>query len=484
MPRTDLTGWTIPKYAELVARVESDYDAGLEAIRPDSNPIVYSTLVGVKPVFCKIIGGASYLIHELGAYVVRQVFVQHSDSEFLDAHGTNRGYPRKPGTFAVRTIEATGVNSATIPEGSKLQFVSGEQSLSFVTLEDATISSGTAEITIQAEEPGTPSNLVAGSVLYFSNSIVGVDSATTIIASSADQDGVDLESDDAYASRMLDSLSSKGSPASPPSLREIAESVSGIESAWVLRSTPYPGDATILVTASSASSTGGIPDDDGAAYHLPCAVDSSPDPWIYIPKASLDTALGRTALAGDFAGGSCVTNAQDPLNREIIECSYSGLVEHNSTTWKILLDRNPTNEMDGSGSVHLLGPIASTVFGAVYESFDSTDPSQTVHLPADGMDVLVKFPEALELTMTIGLPDNTLAMRNAILESLHSMVSANAKPGGSITSWMVRNAIMNSEGHVNHSLNLFMGNSGDYTSVAGTQQLHVLSDSNVSFTTM
>ncbi len=483
MPRTDVTGWSVPLYKDLVKRVEDDFDAAMTRIEPDDHPIVHATLTGTKPVWCKLLGGASYSLHQMAAYVVRQIFIQHSDEDYLPAHGVSRGIPAKDGTLAVRWIRATGVDTASIDAESPLLYLSGDRSISFVTLQDAVISGGQVDIPIKATETGTNGNLDAGTVLYFSNAIVGVNSAATVLNDPTNEDAVDPETPDNYAVRMLDALSNRGAPASPPELRELVLSVPGVDRAWVLRGTPYPGESLVLFTASNAGETGGVPDDDGGVYHLPQAWPADHD-FVYVAKADLDDALGRTTQAGDFAGGLLVTASRDPLQRQWIPIGYGGLVEHSETVWRIPLGETPQDDVTLDQGIHVLGIQARTIYETVYEQAEPGTTNQTVRLPADGQDAQITTPRPKLLAMTIGLPNNTAAMRASVLSALHDLVDEAARPNGSFTTWMIRNAISNAQGHVSHTLPLFMGSSGEVTTTASAVELHVLLDEQITFTDM
>ena len=72
---------------------------------------------------------------------------------------------------------------------SKLQFLTGSESLTFTVLESGTISSGSVELVIRADQIGVASNLAVGSILYWSNSITGVDPTAVVIEGAANEDG-------------------------------------------------------------------------------------------------------------------------------------------------------------------------------------------------------------------------------------------------------------------------------------------------------
>ena len=92
-----------------------------------------------------------------------------------------------------------------------------------------------------------------------------------------------------------------------------------------------------------------------------------------------------------------VLRSRNPLTREWIPLSYDGLVSVDSDTWKIELAQTPNTALVATDSIHILGPSAWSVYEAIYAQSETGGTSQTLYLPADGMEAIVTTPTSIRV---------------------------------------------------------------------------------------
>lgn len=170
-------------------------------------------------------------VHGLYLYLSRlfnQIFVETSDSDFLELHGSPLGIDRKDASKATGTAVATGTNGTSIPAGTLLQRADGAQ---YTVTVGVTISGGTANMVLISEDFGIDANVTASGSLSFVSPIAGINSTATV-DSSGIIGGADRESDEDYRQRILDRKRTPPQGGAPNDYITWAKEVSNVTRAY------------------------------------------------------------------------------------------------------------------------------------------------------------------------------------------------------------------------------------------------------------
>lgn len=147
-----------------------------------------------------------YSLYVQADWVNRQCFPQTAQGEYLDHHAQLRALERKKATRAQGTVRFFGDGASTmereIPAGT-ICMTPGL--VRFETTQDAVMEAGTShvDVPVQAVEPGTSGNVIAGSVRSLAAAPVGVTGCTNPQAMTG---GADAEDDEQLRTRVLDSF--------------------------------------------------------------------------------------------------------------------------------------------------------------------------------------------------------------------------------------------------------------------------------------
>lgn len=181
-----------PDLTEIKDRIEADLAAEVD----NSNTFLRRS---VFKILAKILAGVAYLIYEFLQYIKDQIFITTADAENLQIHGAEYGISKDFGTKSSGSLSITGTNGSIVSAGAQLQSSTGN--LYNVTA-NATIATGSATLTIQADEAGIDYNEETGAVFTFTSIISGVNSRATVLSPGI-TGGVDEETDEEYRDRIL-----------------------------------------------------------------------------------------------------------------------------------------------------------------------------------------------------------------------------------------------------------------------------------------
>jgi uncharacterized phage protein gp47/JayE len=184
--------FTRPTIATIKDRIESDIKAEI------SSPTDFLRR-SVFKIIAKVLAGAFHLTYDYLAYTKNQIFITTADAESLQVHGSEYGISKDFGTQASGTGTVGGTNGIVIAAGTQLQSSTGNI---YNTTAIATIASGGATLSIQADESGSDYNENGSTTLTFISPIVGVTSSLTV-SSVGITGGIDEESNDSYRARIL-----------------------------------------------------------------------------------------------------------------------------------------------------------------------------------------------------------------------------------------------------------------------------------------
>lgn len=247
--------------------------------------------------------------HQL--WILRQIFPDTADSDYLELHAALRAQRRKTATTAAGAIRFSGTVGAAVPSGVEAKTPAGAV---FVTTAAGVIGAGgTVEIAARAGAAGAAGNLDAGTAVTLTSAPAGVLGAAVVVSMLG---GTDAETDASLLARHLELLRNPPAGGNAADYKRWALEVDGVSAAWV-----YPlrrGLGTVDVAVASA---GGLPSAELVAAvqaHIdavrpvtvaefwavsPTAVPVAVTAQIRVSGVTLDQArqLIESGLAGYFA---------------------------------------------------------------------------------------------------------------------------------------------------------------------------------------
>lgn len=183
-------------------------------------------------------------IYQDQGWIVRQIFPDTADIEFLELHCRTRGIVRKPANTATGTIDLTGEPNATVASGLTVT----RDALSFVTTQQATIGlDGKLTVTAQASIAGTAGNTAQVMSGTLSSTPDGVDS-TVIIG--VMRGGTDQESPEDLLARLLDIIRRPPAGGNKYDYKRWALEVTGVTAAFVYPLRRGLGTVDIVITSA------------------------------------------------------------------------------------------------------------------------------------------------------------------------------------------------------------------------------------------
>jgi uncharacterized phage protein gp47/JayE len=232
--------FTTPKFEDIRAAILRDLQNLLPGadIGPDSDFYVRASSVASS------VEG----LYQHQQWIVRQIFPDTADTEFLELHARLRDINRKAASAATGTITFTGADGSTIPTGTQAQTAGGTL---YATTAEGTISSGTATVAAQALVAGSAGNQEAATALTLISAPAGIDGTAAIATMTG---GADTETDAALLARLLDILRNPPAGGNAFDYRRWALEVSGVVWAKVYPHRRLIGAVDVAITAA-----GGVP---------------------------------------------------------------------------------------------------------------------------------------------------------------------------------------------------------------------------------
>lgn len=182
-------------------------------------------------------------IYQHQSWIVRQIFPDTADSDYLELHARTRNLTRKPATTAKGIAVVTGSKGAILPAGSQIR---GDNVSCFTTIEVTLPENGQATVTIQASQSGSISNLSKPTTGELVNASMGVNSLVAINQLSG---GTDIEADASLLARLLDIIRRPPAGGNKYDYRRWALEVPGVTSAFVYPLRRGLGTVDIAITS-------------------------------------------------------------------------------------------------------------------------------------------------------------------------------------------------------------------------------------------
>ncbi|ELF4899506.1 baseplate J/gp47 family protein [Salmonella enterica] len=189
-------------------------------------------------------------LYQHQAWVVRQIFPDTSDSDYLALHARTRGLKKKPPTTAKGLAGISGSPGSVLPAGSQIR---GEN-LAITTTADVKLTAGTADVPVTAVQSGVSGNLDTQVTAELVSAPMGINGRVVVKSLAG---GTDEESDGELLDRLLDIIRRPPAGGNRYDYRRWAMETPGVTSAWV-----YPirrGVGTVDIAITSA---GGLASDE------------------------------------------------------------------------------------------------------------------------------------------------------------------------------------------------------------------------------
>lgn len=255
--------FTRPTLQQISDRTKTD----LEDKLTDSAPVLRRSVIAV---IARVIAGVSHVLHGHLDWLIKQLFPQLSDEEWLLRTGSLYNLPRNPATFAQREVEFTGAIGAVIPAGAELQRSDG---VLYTVDVGGTFTSGTLTLAVTAVEPGANGNVETGVLLTLVEPITSVQSEAEVLSTGA-VDGVDIEDLELYRARLLQRIANTPQGGTAADHIGWALAVPGVTRAWVYAEDDYLGPGTVGLAFVRDGDTPSIIPDAGEVAQVQDYIDA------------------------------------------------------------------------------------------------------------------------------------------------------------------------------------------------------------------
>lgn len=179
------------------------------------------------------------------SWIIRQIFADTADSDYLELHARTRNVYRKNATGASGTATITGTKGKVLPAGAEMRGGTAD----VVTTETATIGEdGTALVNVKSTATGAATNLADPASVILISPPQGINSAATINALAG---GTDKEKDASLLARYLDILRRPPAGGNKYDFKRWALEIDGVTSAYVAPLRRGLGTVDVAITSNN-----------------------------------------------------------------------------------------------------------------------------------------------------------------------------------------------------------------------------------------
>ncbi len=180
---------------------------------------------------------------------VMLMFPMWAWGRWLDCHAASAGLARKEAGKAFGTLHASGDVGTVIPVGTLFATETADSAArQYISTEKHTIGEdGTADIAVEAVEPGTSSNVMAGTVTLAVSRVQGI---TGVSNPEPITGGTDAEDDESLRGRIMEAFSSSSASfvGNISDYQRWAKEVTGVGDAVIIPEWDGPGTVKVIVT--------------------------------------------------------------------------------------------------------------------------------------------------------------------------------------------------------------------------------------------
>jgi uncharacterized phage protein gp47/JayE len=216
--------FTFPTREQIFSALIGDYASA----QPEKN-----TSRGSDPYrLGRVVSGAIWTLGAKLLYFVKNALPDTAIGSFLDRWGSVYSFPRLDPTGSTGTdcLEVTGDEGADVPEGTELAHADGT-TYEVTSVGKVIDSGGSVTVSVAATSTGLATNKFTDEVLTFVSPPDGVDADATLVDDLSG--GIDLESDAAYAVRLLAHIGDPPEGGAIHDYVEWAKSIEGVTDAYV-----------------------------------------------------------------------------------------------------------------------------------------------------------------------------------------------------------------------------------------------------------
>lgn len=221
-----------PTLSAIVSRVESDTAGALGLTLP-----VLSR--AVVRVLSRAVAGASHMLHGHIEFLVRQIFPQTQERDYLIRDAEGYGLSPTEATYATGLVGFAGTNGTVVPSGT---LVSRPDGARYEVETGGTVSGGAVSLTVTAVTAGAEGDTDDGAVLALVTPIAGITGATV---NGGLTGGGDEESTEDFRARVLEAMRAESLGGADSDWTRWAKEVPGVTRAWVYRHEQGLGTVTV-----------------------------------------------------------------------------------------------------------------------------------------------------------------------------------------------------------------------------------------------
>lgn len=236
-----------PVYGSVPSVIVTGYSIRHDAESPDSCTIDMSFLENRtgSALFSTPLSGVADGLYMHQGWILRQVFPDTADPEYLELHCRTRNVFRKKATASSGPVVITGTPGKTLPAGAEIR---GE-GVSVTTTADCTVGDeGSAEVTVKSSATGAQTNASATQTATLVSPPEGINSTVTIKSLTG---GTDRESDADLLARYLDILRRPPAGGNKYDYKRWALEVDGVTSAYVEPLRRGLGTVDVAITSAN-----------------------------------------------------------------------------------------------------------------------------------------------------------------------------------------------------------------------------------------
>lgn len=175
-------------------------------------------------------------------YLLKQLFIQTADEEYLIKHGQTKRFPRKMPSKAEGPASFPATAGSVIPAGTKIKRA---DNVTYSTKAERTAGAdGTVTLELIADNAGKDGNATAGTILSLVSPVAGVTTQGSV-GNLGITGGSDIEDIEDYRERLLFYVQNPPTGGSKTDYETWAREVSGVTRAWCYPIESGPGTVTV-----------------------------------------------------------------------------------------------------------------------------------------------------------------------------------------------------------------------------------------------